>query len=115
MRSRLYAGKPEYLPLLVRVGVTPSFYNGVMADSDNAWSAENQQERLATIGWVVGFVDGEGCFSVPIYRCGKMTLRWQVRRETSQANPGGHHPEARRRAVSGEASDPMLPRKASSE
>lgn len=26
--------------------------------------AENQQERLITIGWIVGFVDGEGCFSV---------------------------------------------------
>ena len=24
--------------------------------------AENQQERLIMIGWVVGFVDGEGCF-----------------------------------------------------
>ena len=27
-------------------------------------SADNQQERLITIGWVTGFVDGEGCFSV---------------------------------------------------
>ena len=26
--------------------------------------AENQQERLIGIGWIVGFVDGEGCFSV---------------------------------------------------
>jgi hypothetical protein len=42
---------------------------------------ENQQERLSYIGWMVGFVDGEGCFSCPIYRCGKMTLRWQVRPE----------------------------------
>jgi LAGLIDADG endonuclease len=42
---------------------------------------ENQQERLTYVGWVVGFVDGEGCFSCPIYRCGKMTLRWQVRPE----------------------------------
>src|SRR2546427_13054721 len=24
----------------------------------------NQQERLVTIGWVIGFVDGEGCFSI---------------------------------------------------
>ena len=52
-----------------------------MVSSDNVWSAENQQERLTTFGWVVGFVDGEGCFSNPIYRCGKMTLRWQVRLE----------------------------------
>ena len=53
--------------------------------SDNPSGAENQQERLTTLGWVVGFVDGEGCFSSPIYRCGKMTLRWQVRPEFAVA------------------------------
>ena len=59
-----------------------------MDDSDNlngGWltraTPEDQQERLRSIGWVVGFVDGEGCFSCPIYPCGKMTLRWQVRPE----------------------------------
>lgn len=40
---------------------------------------ENQQERFKTLGWVVGFVDGEGCFSCSIYRNHKMTLKWQVR------------------------------------
>ena len=40
---------------------------------------ENQQERLIDPGWVVGFVDGEGCFSCSIYRNHKMTLKWQVR------------------------------------
>jgi hypothetical protein len=30
--------------------------------------AENQQERLIQIGWVIGFVDGEGCFSVGFVR-----------------------------------------------
>jgi hypothetical protein len=38
-----------------------------------------------TTGWIVGFVDGEGCFSSPIYRCGKMALRWQVRPEFAVA------------------------------
>lgn len=52
-----------------------------MWSSDNVSSAENQQERLLTPEWIVGFVDGEGCFSVPIYRCDKMTLGWQVRPE----------------------------------
>lgn len=33
-------------------------------DSDNPGGAEDQQERLIRIGWVVGFVDGEGCFSI---------------------------------------------------
>jgi hypothetical protein len=46
--------------------------------SDNPSSADNQQERLFTNGWLVGFVDGEGCFSCPIFRNGSMTLGWQV-------------------------------------
>lgn len=49
-----------------------------MDGSDNVRSAENQQERLLTIGWLVGFVDGEGCFSSPVFQNRKMTLGWQV-------------------------------------
>jgi hypothetical protein len=30
--------------------------------------ADNQQERLIELGWVIGFVDGEGCFSVGFVR-----------------------------------------------
>jgi hypothetical protein len=36
--------------------------------SDNPEGAENQQERLMQQGWVVGFVDGEGCFSIGFIR-----------------------------------------------
>jgi len=36
--------------------------------SDNPFSAGNQQERLIKIGWVTGFVDGEGCFSIGFVR-----------------------------------------------
>jgi hypothetical protein len=36
--------------------------------SDNLDGAENQQERLIQLGWVIGFVDGEGCFSVSFVR-----------------------------------------------
>ncbi len=46
---------------------------------DNLVSAGNQQERPGYEQWVVGFVDGEGCFSVPIFR--NHTYRrvgWQV-------------------------------------
>jgi len=39
--------------------------------------ADNQQERLSC-SWIVGFVDGEGCFHVSINRQNKMTLGWQV-------------------------------------
>ncbi len=31
-------------------------------------SADNQQERLKLANWIVGFVDGEGCFSVSIFK-----------------------------------------------
>lgn len=46
--------------------------------SENPTSADNQQERLTTAAWLVGFVDGEGCFSCPIFRNGSMSLGWQV-------------------------------------
>jgi LAGLIDADG DNA endonuclease family protein len=36
--------------------------------SDNPNGAEDQQERLIRTGWVIGFVDGEGCFSVGFVR-----------------------------------------------
>ena len=39
--------------------------------------ADNQQERLNT-EWIVGFVDGEGCFHVSLNKMQKMTLGWQV-------------------------------------
>src|SRR3989344_7342306 len=42
-----------------------------MARSKNTSRADNQQERLAKsefVGWIVGFVDGEGCFSINFLR-----------------------------------------------
>jgi len=35
---------------------------------DNPSGAGNQQERPGIEQWVVGFVDGEGCFSVSVFR-----------------------------------------------
>ena len=46
--------------------------------SKNASSADNQQERLRTIGWIVGFVDGEGAFTVSINKNHTTKLGWQV-------------------------------------
>ncbi len=40
-------------------------------------SADNQQER-PDVKWIVGFVDGEGCFHVALNRQAKMTARYQV-------------------------------------
>lgn len=54
--------------------------------SDNPIGADNQQETEATSQsldpwWVVGFVDGEGCFSVSIHRNQRNARRtggWQL-------------------------------------
>ena len=40
----------------------------MVSGSDNLVGAENQQERLIRTGWVIGFVDGEGCFSIGFVR-----------------------------------------------
>ncbi len=39
---------------------------------------DNQQERLKTIGWVVGYVDGEGCFSVSLLKNVTTRSGWQT-------------------------------------
>ncbi len=39
-----------------------------LCGSDNSSAADNQQERLIKIGWITGFVDGEGCFSIHVVR-----------------------------------------------
>ena len=49
----------------------------VLNTSDNPSGADNQQERLDA-DWVVGFVDGEGCFFVGINRQPSMKIGWQV-------------------------------------
>jgi hypothetical protein len=49
----------------------------VLDKSENPSGADNQQERLSA-DWVVGFVDGEGCFFVGINRQPSMKLGWQV-------------------------------------
>src|SRR5437868_8738631 len=65
-KTWLYAGKSEYPALLA-----------LERGSDNMSGADNQQERLRTVGWIVGFVDGEGCFSVTIQKTTTAT-GWQV-------------------------------------
>lgn len=46
--------------------------------SKNDTSRDNQQERLRIANWIVGFVDGEGCFSVSIFRNRTTRTGWQV-------------------------------------
>jgi hypothetical protein len=47
-------------------------------NSDNPTGADNQQERPGIEQWIVGFVDGEGCFSCPVQRNNRMSRGWQV-------------------------------------
>ena len=46
--------------------------------SKKAISADNQQERLKIKQWIVGFTDGEGCFSVSIIKNSTTKLGWQI-------------------------------------
>ena len=46
--------------------------------SKKASRRDNQQERFETIGWVVGSIDGEGCFSVSLHRNSTTKLGWQI-------------------------------------
>jgi len=50
-------------------GTSDEFYATMvtMYLSDNAINADNQQERLDP-WWIVGFVDGEGCFSISTFK-----------------------------------------------
>jgi len=40
--------------------------------------SNNQQERLKMIYWLVGFTDGEGCFSVSIFKNKTTKSGWQI-------------------------------------
>lgn len=41
-------------------------------------TADNQQERLKTEGWISGYTDGEGCFTVSIVRNKRSRFGWQI-------------------------------------
>jgi len=45
--------------------------------SDNLFSGENQQERLDE-KWLVGFTDGEGCFSISIFKNKSLKFGYQI-------------------------------------
>ena len=41
-------------------------------------NADNQQERLKIESWIVGFTDGEGCFSISFIRNKTTRSGWQI-------------------------------------
>ncbi len=46
--------------------------------SKKSSSADNQQERQKVADWIVGFTDGEGCFTVSILRNPTTRRGWQI-------------------------------------
>jgi hypothetical protein len=60
--------------------------------SDNPTSADNQQERPVAEQWVVGFVDGEGCFSISVVRNPGCRSGWQVQHEFSVTQAASSRP-----------------------
>ena len=46
--------------------------------TENTLSADNQQERLRMNGWLVGFTDGEGAFTISILKNPTNKIGWQV-------------------------------------
>ena len=66
VRIRLYAGNPGRI---LRYSLITWTYKAMRMSSDNpSGEPDNQQERLIKRGWVIGFVDGEGCFSIGFIR-----------------------------------------------
>ena len=60
--------------------------------SENPSGAVNQQERPGFEQWVVGFVDGEGCFSISVVQNHGCRLGWQVQHEFSVTQAGPSRP-----------------------
>jgi hypothetical protein len=60
--------------------------------SDNPSGAGNQQERPGIEQWIVGFVDGEGCFSISVVRNPVCRLGWQVQHEFSVTQAASSRP-----------------------
>jgi LAGLIDADG endonuclease len=60
--------------------------------SENPSGAGNQQERPGIEQWIVGFVDGEGCFSISVVRNPGCRLGWQVQHEFSVTQGASSRP-----------------------
>lgn len=50
------------------------------SQSNSVPRADNQQERLIKIGWIIGFVDGEGCFSINFVKQPERKEKNRIRR-----------------------------------
>ena len=60
-----------------------------MKQSENVSRADNQQGRL--IGWILGFVDGEGCFSINFAKQPDRKEKTRIRRGYKIGYQVSHH------------------------
>ena len=61
-------------------------------NSDNPPGADNQQERPGIEEWIVGFTDGEGCFSISVVCNATCRLGWQVQHEFAVTQAASSRP-----------------------
>jgi hypothetical protein len=66
--------------------------DNVTMSSENLCGAVNQQERPDAEQWVVGFVDGEGCFSISVVRNPGCRFGWQVQHEFAVTQAASSRP-----------------------
>lgn len=66
------------LAIPVLLWYNQSLDNKEIMPSKNVLGTDNQQERLKLQGWICGFVDGEGCFSVSCIKNHTTKSRWQI-------------------------------------
>ena len=59
-------------------------------NSKKVSQAENQQERLMNIGWIIGFVDGEGCFSINFIKQSDRKEKTRIRKGYKTGFQIGH-------------------------
>jgi hypothetical protein len=45
---------------------------------DSRGIPDNQQERIETRGWVIGFIDGEGSFLINVFKSPRAKMGWQI-------------------------------------
>mgnify|MGYP005863503823 CR=1 FL=1 len=67
---------PRYLSSLITIMFAVIWMMETIGN--NASGADDQQERPGIADWIAGFVDGEGTFSVSIFRNRTMSQGWQV-------------------------------------
>ncbi len=66
------------------------YLSNFMPKSKKASCADNQQESLIKIGWIIGYVDGEGCFSINFVKQPDRKEKTRIRKGYATGYQIGH-------------------------